>query len=150
MSSSLPRFLLRALGLTAIVGALAWVVVGAVRGSAEQGVVPWAAGVSLLGALLGHLAGGLVPSGRPESAAQAALVALGVRLMATAGLALVALQTGVSPAATFAIVLGTMYLALLVLEVARAVAEVSSASAPRATPTHSVKTPHDDGSGAPG
>ncbi len=148
MSGSLPRFLLRAAALTVVLGGVAWVLVGAVVGPEARGVVPWAAGAALLGLTLGRLAGLLVPAGRPESPAQAALLSLGVRLCSTAGLALVALQVGVAPATTFALVLGALYLSLLVLEVSQAVAEVRSAAGRQAEATS--QTRHDDGSGAAG
>ena len=146
---SLPRFLLRAAGLTVALSAVAWVLVASFAGPQAQSVVPWAAGVTFLGALLGRLAGRfLVPAGRPESPAQAALVGLGVRLLSTAALAFAALQMGVSPAPTFALVLGALYLPLLVLEVVQAVADVGVAAGEPTKPTHA--TPHDDGSGAAG
>jgi len=149
VSMSLPRFLLRAAGLTVAVSAVAWVLVGSLAGPHAQHVVPWAAGVTFLGALLGRLAGHfLVPSGRPESPAQAALVGLGVRLLSTAALSFAALQLGVSPARTFALVLAGLYLSLLVLEVVQAAADVRVATGEPTKPTHA--TPHDDGSGAAG
>ena len=148
MSGSLPRFLLRAAALTVVLGALAWVVVGELAGAQARSVVPWACGAALLGLILGRLAGLLVPGGRPESAAQAALLSLGVRLCSTAGFALVALQAGVTPATTFALVLGALYLSLLVLEVSQAIAEVRAAAGPEAGATG--QTRHDDGSGAAG
>ena len=64
---------------------------------------------------------------------------IGVRIIATATLVFVALEQGVAPRTTFAVLVLVQYLALLVLEVAQAVAEVRSASAgPR----------HVDGGGA--
>jgi len=146
--ASLLRFLLRAAALTVVLGAVAWVLVGQLAGAAAQPVVPWAAAAALLGLTLGRLAGLLVPPGRPETPAQAALVSLGVRLCSTAALAFVALQVGVAPATTFALVLGALYLSLLVLEVAQAVAEVRSATGGRAEAADLKR--HDDGSGAAG
>jgi hypothetical protein len=119
---------LRALGLTLALGAVAWLLVGAWSGPDARVVVPWAAGVALAGLLLGRLAGRLVPRGRPEAAAQAALAGMGARMLGTVALAWVAASAGVAPLPAFALVLGALYLALLVLEVVEAVAEVREAS----------------------
>jgi hypothetical protein len=88
-----------------------------------------ASGIGLTGAVLGRVAGLLVPAGRPESPAQAALVAMGVRLLATAGMCLGAVALDVAPRPTFVAVVLVQYLALLVLEVGQAVAEVRAMGA---------------------
>jgi hypothetical protein len=135
-ATSLVTFLVRATVLVALLGAIAWFVVGAVVSADARRVVLVAAAVAWGGAALGRLAGLLVPGGRPEAPAQAALVALGVRLMVTAAACWVALEAGVSPVPAFVAVLGGLYLALLVLEVGQAAAEVRSASADTAAPRH--------------
>jgi hypothetical protein len=126
--ASFGRSLLRALVLTVALSALAWLVVGLVVDHAARAVVPWAAACAFAGMLLGRLAGRLVPRGRPESAAQAALAGMGARILATVGLAWAAAAAGVAPLRVFALVLAGLYLALLVLEVVEAVAEVRDAS----------------------
>lgn len=134
--ASLVRFLVRSLLLVALVGAMAWWAVGAWAGADARRVVPVAAAIAWGGALLGRLAGLLVPAGRPESPAQAALVALGVRMLVTASACWVALEAGTTPVPAFVASLGGLYLALLVLEVGQAAAEVRSASGVTAALRH--------------
>lgn len=110
--------------LTLLVGAAAAALCWAVAGPQAAATVPWAAAVAFAGTLLGRLAGGLVPQRTPESAAQAALAGMGVRMLATLALAWVAAEAGVAPLAAFGLVLGALYLSALVLEVAHAAAEV--------------------------
>jgi hypothetical protein len=116
--------LVRALLLTALLAGLAWFVVGAIAGPEARASVLWAGGVAYLGCVLGKLVGRLVPGGRPEAAAQAALVSLGVRLFGTLILAWVALSLGAAPLNSFVLVLAVLYLALLVQEVVEAAREV--------------------------
>jgi hypothetical protein len=123
------RFTVRALGLTLVLGGAAALIVRAWQGDAAFPAVAWASAIALTGAVLGRLAGLVVPAGRPESPAQAALVALGVRLLATAGMCFGAVSLGVAPVPTFVAVVLVQYLALLVLEVGQAVAEVRALSA---------------------
>ena len=123
------RFTVRALGLTLVVGGMAALIVRGVQGDAALPAVAWASVIALAGAVLGRLAGLLVPQGRPESPAQASLVAMGVRLPATAGMCFGAVSFGVAPKPTFVAVVLAQYLALLVLEVGQAVAEVRSQGA---------------------
>jgi hypothetical protein len=99
------------------------------RGDFALAAVAWASAIAFVGAVLGRLVGLLVPAGRPESPAQAAMVALGVRLLSTASFCFVAVNLGVAPVPTFVAVVLVQYLALLVLEVGQAVAEVRALSA---------------------
>jgi hypothetical protein len=119
----------RAVGLTLLIGGGAAFVARAWQGDGTLPAVAWASGIALVGAVLGRCAGFLVPSGRPESPAQAALAALGVRLLATAGMCFLAVRLGVAPVPTFVAVVLVQYLALLVLEVGQAVAEVRAMNA---------------------
>lgn len=127
--ASFARFAVRALGLTVAVGGAAALVVRSWQGDGALGAAAWASAIALAGAVLGRLAGLLVPGGRPESPAQAALVAMGVRLLATAGMCFGAIAFGVAPRPTFVAVVLAQYLALLVLEVGQAVAEVRAMGA---------------------
>lgn len=129
LTSSFTRFALRALGLTLVVAGIAALLATSWVGSEAVPAVVWASGIALAGALLGRLAGRLVPGGRPESPAQAAMVGIGVRLIATAGACFAAFALGVAPRPTFVATVLVQYLALLVLEVGQAVAEVRSAEA---------------------
>jgi peptidoglycan/LPS O-acetylase OafA/YrhL len=128
-SSRFLRFAVRALGLTLAVGGAAALIVRGVQGDGALAAVAWASAIALTGAVLGRLVGLLVPQGRPESPAQASLVAMGVRLLATASLCFVAINFGVAPKPTFVVVVLAQYLALLVLEVGQAVAEVRAMGA---------------------
>ncbi|MFM8980831.1 MAG: hypothetical protein ACKOSS_10285 [Planctomycetia bacterium] len=110
--------------LTLLVSLAAAALCWAVAGPEAAATVPWAAGVTLAGTVLGRLAGRLVPQRTPEAAAQAALAGMGVRMIATLVLAWLASQAGVTPLAAFGLVLGALYLSALVLEVAHAAAEV--------------------------
>lgn len=120
--------------LTLLVGAAAAALCWAVAGPEAAATVPWAAAVAFSGTLLGRLAGRLVPQRTPESAAQAALAGMGVRMIATLVLAWLAAQAGVTPLAAFGLVLGALYLSALVLEVAHAAAEVRGRSAQLPSP----------------
>lgn len=122
-------FVVRAAALCVLLGAGAALVTGARPGSPAFVALLCASGIALAGALAGRLAGRLVPPGRPESIAQAALAGIGVRLITTAGLCFGALEAGVAPRMTFVVVVLVQYLALLVLEVAQAVADMRSAGA---------------------
>ena len=128
MASPSARFAARAVGLTLLVGGGAVVLTGAKPGSAALVAILCASGIALVGAVAGRLAGRLAPRGRPETPAQSALIGLGARLLVTAGLCFGALHAGVAPRIAFVVVVLVQYLALLVLEVAQAVAEVRSAS----------------------
>lgn len=141
MSTSFVRFLLRSLLLVAVICAVAWFVVGALAGDEARGVVLVAAAVAWGGALLGRLAGLLVPGGRPEAAAQAALVGLVARLLSTATFTWLAVHLGTTPVPAFVAVLCTLYLALLVLEVGQAAAEVRSAVEDSAAGRHGGSAP---------
>lgn len=121
-------FALKAALLTLALCALAYLPVRAWVGAEALRALGCAAAAAYAGALLGHGAGLLLPRRRPESAAQAAFLALGVRLMATVLLAFVLLRAVEPPAPPFALVLGALYLALLVLEVGEALAEVRGGS----------------------
>jgi hypothetical protein len=122
--------------LVAALAALAWLALRTFWAEETARVVPWAAGAAWVGSLLGRVAGLLIPRDKPEAPAQAALVSLGVRLLSTAGLAWGALAAGATPAPAFVGVLGALYLALLVLEVRQAVAEVRSAPDLASGPRH--------------
>lgn len=131
--------------LTLLVGAAAAALCWAVAGPEAAATVPWAAGVSLAGILLGRLAGRLVPQRTPEAAAQAALAGMGARMLATLALAWVVAEAGVTPLAAFGLVLGALYLAALVLEVAHAAAEVRGRAGSLPSPPGSSSR---DGAGA--
>jgi hypothetical protein len=118
------RFTLKAILVTAAVTAAAAWPAHALGGDGGLAAVLAGAGVALLGAILGRLAGALVPGGQPESAAQAALVALGARLLSTASMALVVLVAAPVPRLPFAAGLALAYGALLLLEVREALAGV--------------------------
>ena len=127
LPSSFFRFAWRATALALVLGGVCAVVATTWADTSALPAVVWASAIALAGALLGRLAGRLVPPGRPESPAQAAMVGIGVRLIATAGACFAAVSLGVAPRPTFVVTVLVQYLALLVLEVGQAVAEVRSA-----------------------
>lgn len=124
------RFPVRATAVAAALAGLALLPVRAWVGAPGVTAVLLASAVALVGALVGHAAGRLLPRGRPEAPAQAAFLSMGVRLLLTTVLAFVALSAVEAPAHAFALVVGGQYLALLVVEVGEAVAELRAASRP--------------------
>ncbi len=138
MRTTFLRFGLLALLLCAALATLAYLPLRAWVGPAALGAVLLASAVALLGALAGHGAGALVPRRGPEAPAAAAFLATGVRLLVTTVLAFVAVRAFETPAPAFALVVGGQYLALLVLEVSAAAAEVGAAG----------RTPEPPGGGA--
>ena len=136
VSRPFTRFLLGTLAVIALLGLCAWVLLGEIIGPHARPLALWSSGVVLFGALCGRAAGLLAPPGRPESPAVAALAGLGARLLSTSALCFVLLQAGIAPAQPFVVTLGVQYLALLVLEVRQAVAEVRASPATPRTPEH--------------
>ena len=126
MRQSHGRFILKAFLVAAVVTAAAAWPAKALGGDDGLLALLWAGGVALLGAILGHVAALLIPEGAPEAPAQAALVALGVRLLSTAGMALAIMVAGPVARLPFALWLALEYGALLVLEVGSSLASVRS------------------------
>jgi hypothetical protein len=132
-SSSLRFAGAATLTLVAIAAAGAWPT-HAWAGPAGLAALGWAAGIALAGALLGFAVGAAASGdGSFEARAQAALIALGVRMFATLAGTLAVLVGGVVAARTpFAVWVAVFYLALLALETAVLVREARRAGRGRA------------------